>query len=504
MPSVSNPGTPLPVGASIPPGSLRERLEALRAQGHSFPLSEAVHLIVPLCLQAAELHESGRHLFLNPSSLSLRGESLALDAERGQLPPSLPRDRACLAPEERGGQPGGARASVYALGAVLYEMVTGAVVGPAMARPTELVEGLPPELEQVLGRALVADPAHRPDDLRALAQAIHHLAPSATVPPPPADDFDAHLDVDVSLSMLPPPPALGFDLAIVDHRAAPVVSDSTSELASLKARLEADPRPRFVVVKDGMDHGPFSAVELLQQIASLQFVEADVLKDQFSQDVRAIKDWDEFAPFAEQARLHRDIKAEKVALEKTVTEERKSTRSKALIGVVVVGALLAAVVTVVLTKRGEKSDTVAVQEESVAAVDLKGQLNVPTATQKKGGGRGGVIGSSGGFPLLAGGMSCEAAQASYVEEMRIGEKGQADLTAGQYGAVLNRGSYFSHCGAPDDMSINICAAIQNGRAVGVTVTTNPKNPGVSGCIAAAVRGLSFPSNPKLDVTRTAF
>ena len=46
-------------------------------------------------------------------------------------------------------------------------------------------------------------------------------------------------------------------------------------------------------------------------------------------------------PFAEHARLHRDIKAEKAALERTVVQERKSTASKALIGMGVVGALLA-------------------------------------------------------------------------------------------------------------------------------------------------------------------
>jgi hypothetical protein len=54
------------------------------------------------------------------------------------------------------------------------------------------------------------------------------------------------------------------------------------------------------------------------------------------------------------------------------------------------------------------------------------------------------------------------------------------------------------------MGINICAAVQNGRAVGVTVTTRPPDRRVQSCIAAGVRGLSFPAHPKLDVTRTSF
>ena len=282
----------------------------------------------------------------------------------------------------------------------------------------------------------------------------------------------------------------------------PIRDDQTSELAALKSRLESDPRPRYVVVKDGMDHGPFSAVELLQQIASHTFVEGDVLRDAFSKDERAIRDWDEFAPFAEHARLNRDIKAEKEALERVVVQERKSTTSKALIGTIVVGALLAGGAVWFLTQRGSRSDEIAVQSETVTNIEIESGLK--GSNTKKGGGKGGVIGTSGGYPILGGGMSCEAAQAAYVEEMKIGTKGQADLTAGQYGAVLNNGAYLSRCGVPENMSVSVCAAVQNGRAVGVSVNTNPRNPGISSCIAAQVRGMGFPSHPKLDVTRTSF
>jgi len=70
--------------------------------------------------------------------------------------------------------------------------------------------------------------------------------------------------------------------------------------------------------------------------------------------------------------------------------------------------------------------------------------------------------------------------------------------------VHNGGGYFSHCGVPLRMTFNICAAVQNGRAVGVTVSTRPNDAKRESCIASAVRGLSFPSHPKLDVTRTRF
>jgi hypothetical protein len=431
--------------------------------------------------------------------------------QHAQQPPLLPRDKACLPPEAKAGA-GGARASVFGIGAILYELVTGAAVGPGMRRPSECVSGLTPDFEAVLAKALVSDAAHRPDDLNALAQALHQFAPIGSVaPPPPADtshlDHDAGFEVDVSMSMLPPAPAApragGYNVGITQAKQAPRSPDATSELASLKARLESDPRPRYVVVKDGMDHGPFSAVELLQQIASHTFVENDIIRDALSKDERSIKDWDEFAPFAEHAKLNREVKAEKEAIERVVVQESRSTRGKAFVGIAVLGALVVAAGIWFLTARGRHSDEVAVQSDSLSNVELQGDLK----STKKGGTGGGarVIGKSGGYPTLSGGQSCESARNAYVEEMTMGgPKGQADLTAGQYGSVLNRGSYFGHCGVPDSMGINICAAVQNGRAVGVTVTTKPRDPRIQACIAAGVRGLSFPSNPKLDVSTTNF
>ena len=61
MTSAQHLVTPLPVGASITPGTLRARLEELRARGTQLNLKQAVGVIVPLCVQAAELHRAGDH-----------------------------------------------------------------------------------------------------------------------------------------------------------------------------------------------------------------------------------------------------------------------------------------------------------------------------------------------------------------------------------------------------------------------------------------------------------
>jgi hypothetical protein len=488
----------------------------VRARGERLNLKQAVGIVVPLCVEVADLHRAGHRLFVHPSSLVENQYGFYnVSVELAQKPPILPRDKACLAPEERSGQPGSARASVFAVGAILYELVTGLSLGPGMRRPSEVVSSLPQNFEAVLAKALVADPAHRPDDLGALAQALHQFAPPGSLaPPPPADvsrlDHDSNFEVDLRMSMLPPedlPAQLRAHAMPAAPVSKPTVSrpgDATTELASLKSRLEADPRPRYVVVKDGMDHGPFNAVELLQQIASHTFVETDIIRDSLSNDERTIRDWDEFAPFAEHARLHRDIKAEKAAIDRVVVQESRSTRGKTIFGLALLGAFLAAGAVWFLTKRGAKKDDVEMMDDTMSNIEVDGGLN---ASGKRGAGGGKrVVGRGpGGVPILGGGMSCESAQNAYVEEMNVGgPRGQADITAGQYGSILNRGSYFGHCGVPNSTGLNICAAVQNGRAVGVTVVARPRNRGIESCVAASVRGLSFPSHPKLDVTRTTF
>lgn len=495
-----------------PRRTLRGELDDFRASGKRHTLKQAVGIVVPLAVELSQLHQSGESFYVHPSSIQqdLDGDWHLVPHLAGS-PPEDPRDKACMAPEERAGHAAGnARSSVFAIGAILYELCTGETVGPGMRRPSDVVGTLGPDFDQILAKALVSDPAHRPDDLKALAQAIHHMSPAGSLPPPPADeshlDHDVGFDVDISLSLVPPPPAGGISPYDIAVREAPKrvsgLDQATGELTELKQRLESDPRPRYVVIKDGMDHGPFNAVEMLQQIASHTFEEQDLLRDTLTEDEKLIVAWPEFAPFAEHARRHRDIAAEKVAIHKTVEEEKKSTRGKAILGLTAVGVVLAAGAIWFLTQAGIRKDTVVVQGQEFTSVDDVGDLG----GGKKGGGKGGrrVIGTQGGLPILAGGMSCEAAQAAYVEEIKMGGSGQADITGAQYGAVLNSGSYLNGCGLASNAGVDVCVAVQNGRAVGVTVRVSPSNPGVSSCIAGHIRGMSFPSHPKLDVTRTHF
>jgi hypothetical protein len=108
-----------------------------------------------------------------------------------------------------------------------------------------------------------------------------------------------------------------------------------------------------------------------------------------------------------------------------------------------------------------------------------------------------------GAPATA--SSCEAAMARNKEEITMGgRRGPADITRDAYAAILENGRYLGGCSIPERSVFEICAAVQNGRAVGITVTANPRSPGLESCVRRAVSRLKFPSNPRLDVTRTRF
>jgi hypothetical protein len=527
------PGAPV-VQPSIPPTmTLRSLLDARRAEGRRMSLEEAIAVIVPVCIDLKDRHGRGEKLYVHPSAIAPSPDGLARVNTRLSLVPTGTNDKHCLAPElQRTLEPGDACSSVYSVGAILYEMVTGQHVGPAMKRPRDIEAGLPEALEILIGKAIIGERSHRPSDLGALASAMYHVAPQRSIHPPDISearlDQSAELDVDVKFSMLPPEarvPAQAetsgvnavpkaarmpridggdpFGAPVIDRTQAPAsrksVDDPTVRLGALKARLESDPRPRYVVSKDKMDHGPFTAVELLQQIASHAFNADHSIRDEISGRSLPIHDWEEFAPFAEQAGLLREKRAEDRAVVRAADADKKRGVAKSIIAASVVVALAGVLAVWFFKVRGTHNDQITVAGDRAGTVEVNGDIK----GKKKG--VGGVGGPGAGGPGYSGGTSFENVLNGNNETITMGQsQDQPDLTNAQLAAPLRHASFITGCGAPDDMKVSVRVAVKMGRAVGVTVSTNPPSPGVAACVDRSVRGVQWPVSPKTDFVNTTY
>jgi len=171
-----------------------------------FPVDEAVAVVTGACAALEQAHAAGLvHRDVKPGNLLLRPDGvvkladfgIAHAAEETRLTQAgaVLGTAAYLAPEQAAGEPVTPAADVYALGAVLYELLTGRcarrIDGPAdlaaLTRGTpvtpvrELAPEVPEQLEAIVMRSLARNPAYRPPTAGALARELAG-GPPTTVP----------------------------------------------------------------------------------------------------------------------------------------------------------------------------------------------------------------------------------------------------------------------------------------------------------------------------------
>lgn len=114
--------------------------------------------------------------------------------------------------------------------------------------------------------------------------------------------------------------------------------------------------------------------------------------------------------------------------------------------------------------------------------------------------RGEEISSSGA------GESCEAVSNAAREEAR--ELGAGEEAGDEHNdeirAVLNDGHFLNDCRVPETSGVELCVAVADGVAKGVTVWMKPGTTEQADCIADKIRELSFPEHDLVSVARTNF
>lgn len=190
-------GSPFLVMPYIPGGTLKERL------GKPLPWKAAIRIVIPIANALAYAHEKGLiHRDVKPSNILITqsGEPMLSDFGVAKV---LESDETLdltftgtgvgtpeyMAPEQAAGNIIDPRVDIYALGVVLYEMLTGRVPFTAdtpiaviikkatepMPNPRSLIPDLPEAVEHVLFKALAKNPANRFETMEALIAAVENL-----------------------------------------------------------------------------------------------------------------------------------------------------------------------------------------------------------------------------------------------------------------------------------------------------------------------------------------
>jgi serine/threonine protein kinase len=203
-------------------GTLKDRL-----QGEPFEPQRAVGLSIGVGRALAFGHDQGIiHRDVKPANILLPREDWPLLADFGLV--KLQQARRALtqagmilgtpdytSPEQALGEAADHRADIYALGVVLYEMITGRLpfeadkafdvllmhINEAPPRPREIVPNTPEIVEDIILKALAKSPAERYPDMQDmvtnLEAAWETFQTSAHLASPPAEDTIHHATMQI-------------------------------------------------------------------------------------------------------------------------------------------------------------------------------------------------------------------------------------------------------------------------------------------------------------------
>ncbi len=511
------------------------------AEGKKLSLRGAYNVVAHVCKALDKAHPTTCHGGLRPSIVWVTASGRVKVGDFGVAKAILSTagaaalgedEQACLAPEVKAGQLPDARADIFGLGAILYNMLTGKSPADGFTPPSQAHPDASEEIDQVLLKCLAGDPAERygtPSEVR------EALAPLVADAPQVAPELDFAIDVDFAVDedaltiaqpskpkaapSSPDQPKVGarvsiheeFRPSLADGAPAPgtprisaAPSDGASEvdLKDLLAKITENDAPRWMVVKDKLDHGPFSGRELVQMILKGEVLHDHGLLNMDTGERKPVKGFPEFTEFLEQYKVTKRKQDEAAALERSEKVETASNFGKILVGGGVLAVLLLVGLVFLLTR--QEADDEVMEDVELANLYESGDIQIegsagilPMPRRRRGMGMRPRMGGGGG-----GSLSYEDAMN---EAVNLGDAtmggSERQLTSADVAGVMNRNinRLFSCVGAELRRGGNLrnvqidLAILGNGRVQGASVRQG--SPAFKRCIAGRVRGIRFPSFP---------
>jgi serine/threonine protein kinase len=496
-------------GEWIDGSRLSDFIQERNRDGQPISLRGIYNVIAHLCSALSYAHEKGPHGTLRPSVVWVtRGGRVKVhDFGVGRVllgsagPDAFKSaDHACLAPEVKSGEPPTQRSDVFGIGAILYELLTTRAPGPDFVPPSHVRDDIPAEIDGILLQCLAPDPEDRFPSPEAVRNALlPFVAQANSIPPTAAEGVSVDIDLG---SVLPP---ADLEIAGVDINSlppfAPPPAPKRRRIASLIEELSTDPKQRWMVARDKMDHGPFNARELIERLNVGGFAGEDLTMNTDTGERKKLREWPEFREFVLQ-REHQDtVAAEHAARVNAHRAEKRSAAMKWLIAASVIGVVALAIGGFLLSRSSGMREIADMELDDLFKLGkiTTGEAGLlpdpPVRKRKRGSGGAPAKPSSGGFMSYSEAMS---------QAMEIGDAsqsgGEGRLTGTQVASVMNRNlnRFYSRCvlpevqsgGKPGTVKVDLAIA-GSGSVMGATVQGG--SPSFQGCMGQQIKAVRFPT-----------
>lgn len=486
---------------------LSEFIQRRDRDGNPISLRGIYNVIAHLCSALSYAHEKGPHGTLRPSIVWVtRGGRVKIrDFGVGQVLLGSAgasafddKDHACLAPEVRRGEPATPQSDVFGIGAILYELLTSRSPGTDFVAPSRVRTDTPPELDGILLDCLASNPKDRFDSPEAVRKALLPFVTQANSIPPPTNNDQS---VDIDLGSVVPPADLEIQMLSLLPRPplAPPLPPKRG-LVSLIEALSADPKQRWMLARDKMDHGPFNARELIERLNIGGFSGDDLTCNIDTGERKPFRDWPEFREFILQ-REHQDTEArEKAARMNARRSEKRSAAMKWLVAASLIGVVALSVGGFLLSRSSGAREISSAELDDLfrlgeITTGEAGLLPDPPVRTRKRGATVAPTKRRSGFGSYDDAMS---------QAMQIGDASQGGgedrLTGTQVAGVMNRNlnRFYGKCvipevksgGKPGNVKVDLAIA-GDGSVMGATVQGG--SAGFQGCMGQEIRTIRFPT-----------
>jgi hypothetical protein len=269
-----------------------------------------------------------------------------------------------VAPEGAAGAPPGPASDVYAIGALLYEALVGAPLERGGPRPSDVVDGVNTQLDEIVARACHRDPSRRFGRAEVLGEVVAEALQKGGAMQ------------TASVPTLASAPTLGEQASL----ASEIAAQSTAPAAdpALAAAL-ADTTEKWLIGKNRMDYGPFSLADVIAQIERGEIVAGNHIQDKDTGARASIEAHPLLGPLVEAARQNRDDARRAQA--EIQQQSRDKQRGALLYGLIALGVVVV-VVAVYFVLRTVGRDDGGQQVAGVSALD-GASLKVKVSEPKK-------------------------------------------------------------------------------------------------------------------------